>query len=206
MKELEKRIVQISYDNQLSHLGSNLTAVGIIDEIYQKRRDNEPFILSSGHAGLALYVVLEKYLGVDAEMLFDKHGVHPNRDMDNGIWVSTGSLGQGLPIAVGMALSDRQRLVHCLISDGECAEGSIWESLRIWKRENLTNLKIHLNWNNWAAYRSTENDDELLILKDWYPITIHEPEINIFPFMKDQANHYHVMNEEDYNQAMEILK
>ena len=205
-KDLKRRIIEISWKHKLSHLGSCLTAVDIIDGIYGIKSADERFVLSSGHAGLALYVVIEKYLGIDAEKIFEHHGVHPDRCNQCHIDCSTGSLGQGLPIAVGMALANRKKNVYCLISDGECSEGSIWEALRIWKRENLINLKIHLNWNNWAAYRSTENDDELLILKDWYPITIHEPEINIFPFMKDQANHYHVMNEEEYKQAMEILK
>lgn len=205
-KDLKKRVIEISYKHKLSHIGSCLTGVDIVEEIYQTKKSDEKFILSSGHAGLALYVVIEKHEGINAEKIFEHHGIHPDRCDQCHIYCSTGSLGQGLSIAVGMALANREKNVYCLISDGECAEGSIWEALRIWKREKLNNLHIHLNWNNWAAYRSTADDDELLILKDWYPITIHETEINIFPFMKDQANHYYVMNEKDYKQAMEILK
>ena len=67
LSDLEKRILNISYKNKLSHISSNLTAVGIIDEIYCVRKDSDPFILSSGHAGLALYVVLEKFYGLNAE-------------------------------------------------------------------------------------------------------------------------------------------
>jgi transketolase N-terminal domain/subunit len=65
INELEKRILEISYKNKLSHLSSNLTAVNIIDEIYCIKGNTNPFILSSGHAGLALYVVLEKYYGIN---------------------------------------------------------------------------------------------------------------------------------------------
>ena len=86
LNDLQKRILDISYKHKLSHLSSNLTAVGIIDEIYCLRKDNDPFILSSGHAGLALYVVLEKYYGLDAEKLFKKHGVHPNRDIKDKLY------------------------------------------------------------------------------------------------------------------------
>src|SRR5258708_9487054 len=131
LNKLKRRVLEISFKHKLSHLGSCLTALPIIVEIYEERKENEPFILSSGHAGLGLYVVLEHFEGHDAEMLFNLHGVHPNRDLEHGIYCSTGSLGQGLPIAVGMALADRNKNVYCLISDGECSEGSIHEAIRI---------------------------------------------------------------------------
>src|SRR4051812_33407854 len=113
-KDLKKRIIEISYKHKLSHLGSCLTAVDIIDEIFQVKKPNEKFVLSSGHAGLALYVVLEKYekkdfdgnlIPLDAEEIFEHHGTHPDRCKACHLDCSTGSLGQGLPIAVGMALA-----------------------------------------------------------------------------------------------------
>ena len=58
---LKKRILEIAYKNKLSHLGSYLSSVEIIDEIYSKKKSEDIFILSSGHAALALYVILEKY-------------------------------------------------------------------------------------------------------------------------------------------------
>lgn len=149
---LHQRIREISKKHNLSHVGSCLTACDIIDEIYQKRKEDEPFILSCGHAGLALYVVLEKYLGKDAEALYLKHGTHPNRDLGDGIYCSTGSLGLGLPIALGMAMADRSKKVWCLISDGEATEGTIWEVARNICRQEVTNLKIYLNYNGWGAY------------------------------------------------------
>jgi len=152
MNTIENRILEISKKHGLSHLGSCLTAVKIIEEIYEEKQPQDRFVLSSGHAGLALYCVLEKYLQVDAEELFEKHGVHPNRDLENGIHCSTGSLGQGLPIALGMALADRSKKVYCLISDGECAEGSIWEALRVKKEMNVYNLVVYVNYNGYSAY------------------------------------------------------
>src|SRR5258708_998336 len=103
-KELKRRILEISYEKKLSHLGSCLTAVDIIKEIYDVKKPEERFILSSGHAGLALYVVLESFGGRNAMDIFNHHGVHPDRCLDCGLDCSTGSLGQGLGIAVGMAL------------------------------------------------------------------------------------------------------
>jgi len=155
MNTLHNRIIEISKKYKLSHVGSCLTAVDIIDEIYATKRPNDKFVLSCGHAGLALYVVLEKWLPVDAEELFLTHGVHPNRD--NVIDCSTGSLGQGLPIALGMAMAKRSKNVYCLISDGEAAEGTIWEVANTVAKYNVKNLKIYCNWNWWGAYDKTSS-------------------------------------------------
>lgn len=155
MSKLHDRIWEISRKHKLSHLGSCLTAVDIIDEIYRIKKPDEKFILSCGHAGMALYVVLEKYRKYDAELLYQLNGVHPNRD-GFSIDCSTGSLGQGLPIALGMAMADRSKNVYCLISDGEATEGTIWEVANVMNKYNVTNLKVYCNWNGWGAYGETD--------------------------------------------------
>jgi transketolase len=152
MSELHDRIIEISKKHHLAHLGSTLTAVNIIDEIYKTKATNEKFILSAGHMGLALYVVIEKYEGVDAESIFLHHGVHPDRCEKCHLYCSTGSLGNGLPIALGMAMADRTKNVYCLISDGEAFEGTIWESANVMRKYSVTNLKIYLNFNGFSAY------------------------------------------------------
>ena len=152
MNKLHDRIIEISKKHRLSHLGSTLTSVDIIDEIYKEKKEDDPFILSMGHAGLALYVVLEKYYGVDAEQIHKHHGVHPEMSKDYHIDCSSGSLGLGLPIALGMALANRNKDVYCLISDGELYEGSVWETANVIRKYNVTNLKVYLNYNGWSAY------------------------------------------------------
>jgi len=127
-----------------------LTAVDIIEEIYNEKKVGEKFVLSCGHAGLALYVVMEKHQDYDAEQLYIKFGVHPERCVD--IPCSTGSLGQGLPIALGMAMADRSKNVYCLISDGEAAEGTIWEVANVMDKYGVNNLKVYMNYNGWGAY------------------------------------------------------
>ena len=127
-KYLRRRIIEISYKAKFSHLGSCLSAVDIIDAMYKVKKKNERFILSCGHAGIALYVVLQKY-GMMRDSDISRLRIHPDMNSRLGIDISTGSLGQGLPVAVGMALADRKRNVYCLVSDGECAEGSIWEGV-----------------------------------------------------------------------------
>jgi len=152
MSQLHDRIREISKKLNLAHLGSCLTAVDIIDNIYSVRKDDEPFILSCGHAGLALYVVIEKYYGINAEEIFAHHGTHPDRCDRCKLYCSTGSLGHGLPIAAGMALTDRKKNVYCLISDGECMEGNIWETANFIRKYRINNLKLYLNYNGWSAY------------------------------------------------------
>jgi transketolase len=199
---LKKRIIDLSYKHGLTHIGSCLTSVNIIDKIYKKKKDQEPFILSNGHAGLALYVVLEQYGFGDAEAIWLKHGTHPNRDMPNGIWCSTGSLGQGLPIAIGMALSNRNRNVYCLISDGECAEGSIWESLRIAKEQKLNNLKIYLNMNGWSAYGKINTSYLVKRINAFeFPVKIIITKVEQYPFLKGLDAHYYQMTKEDYEKT-----
>jgi transketolase len=199
MTVLEKRIIEISYKLRLSHLGSCLTAVGIIDEIFRVKKTDEKFILSCGHAGLALYVVLEKYKGIDAENLFYKCGVHPDRlDGFPDIDCSTGSLGQGLPIALGMAMADRTKNVYCLISDGESAEGSIYEALNIRRKYKVDNLVIYCNFNGWGAY----DEADLAVIESLHSVILRKTNFDAFPFLKGQEAHYHVLTDVEYAQAI----
>ena len=78
MNKLRKRILELAYKNKLSHIGSALSCVEILDEIYSKRKPTDPVVLSCGHAGLALYCVLEKYEGQNAQELIEFCGVHPS--------------------------------------------------------------------------------------------------------------------------------
>ena len=118
-QDLIERILDIAYANKLSHLGSYFSSVGIIEDIFSTKEEEDIFILSSGHCAVALYVVLEKYLGHNAERLFLKHGGHPHRCEEDDLHCSTGSLGMGITAAVGRAVANPERTVHCLISDGE---------------------------------------------------------------------------------------
>ena len=206
MESLKKRILDISFKNKLSHLGSYFSSVDIIDEIYSQMEPDDIFILSSGHCALALYVVLEKYKNLNAEMLFKKHGGHPHRCESDHLYCSTGSLGMGITAAIGRAIAMPNRVVHCLISDGECAEGSIWESLRFIEKHNIKNIKIYVNANGYAAYESVDLKYLTKRLKAFLPsIKIYYTDTNIFPFLCGINAHYHIMDKDDYNLATEIL-
>ena len=205
--DLKRRVLDIAYENKLSHLGSYFSSVGIIDDIFATKDDDDIFILSAGHCAIALYVVLEKYLGHDAEVLFQKHGGHPHRCEKDDLYCSTGSLGMGLPAAVGRAIANPERVVHCLISDGECAEGSIWESLKFIYENNIKNIKVYVNVNGYAAYDAVDTKYLVERLKVFLPeINILYTDVNVFPFLRGLNAHYHIMEEEDYKKALQLLQ
>jgi len=219
-----KRILDIAYKHKLSHLGSYFTALPIIDEIYKKMDKDDIFILSSGHAALALYVCLEKYRGQDAEALFLKHGGHPHWDEKAGIHCSTGSLGMGILIALGRAIANPKRKVYVLLSDGECAEGSVWEALKTIQENNITNIEIHVNINGYSAYKKVNPkylmDRLFTFLPKQMTIWLSGELINIkingynsidnipeqtFSFLKGLDAHYKILNDEDYQKALKEL-
>lgn len=201
LSKLEKQIIDISYKKKLSHLGSCLTSVRLIDMIFQAKKKDDLFILSNGHAGLALYVVLEKWGYAHAEELFDKHGVHPNRDVKNGIHASAGSLGHGLGIAVGMAIADKTRDVYVMVSDGEMAEGSCWEALRIAGELRLENLKVMVNSNGYSAYAKTDTEVLDLRMQYFYPSLMQRTNMYAWPeYLQGLEAHYHVLTDEEYKE------
>lgn len=156
--DLEKRILQLSKEFGSTHISSCLTTVNYLDFVYSTKLPRDKVVLSNGHSGLSLYVILEKYEKQDARALFKKHGTHPNRDIKDGIFVSTGSLGQGLPIALGMAMADTTRDVYCFTSDGEWAEGSMWEALTIASDNLVSNLIILVIANGFGGFREIDRD------------------------------------------------
>ena len=231
-RETRRRIIELSYRSKFSHVGSCLSAVDIIDTVYRVKRKDEHFVLSSGHAAIALYVILEKNNIIDSSVIEKLH-IHPDRNINFGIEVSTGSLGQGLPIALGMALADRKKRVFCVVSDGECAEGSIWESFRVIYENNVNNLITIVNANGWGAYTPISQSKLLKRIKGFGfdvmkidglntdkisealekasdekcpSVIFAKTFVEQLPFLKGQDAHYYVMNENDYKVAMGILE
>lgn len=233
-KILRKKIIDISHNHHVSHLGSCLSAIDLVFAIYEIKSEKDRFVLSSGHAGVALYAVLEykKMMKIDQLSEFT---IHPDRNPDLGIEVSTGSLGQGLPIALGMALSNREKKIFCLISDGEATEGSIWESLRIAQENTLSNLTIIVNANGWGAYSTIDVEVLLKRIHSFIPslyrvnghdlnkikktlikstrlnhsgpsVIFADTTVEQFPFLNGQDAHYYVMDSDDYDVANKLLK
>ncbi len=205
MKKLYRRLLDVCYENKLHHLGSYFSCLHIIDEIYKNKKDDDIFILSSGHSVVALYVVLEKYYGLDAVELHKKYGDHPKRNEVDKLHCSTGSLGMGITVAVGRALANPNRNVYCLLSDGECAEGSVWESLRFAFENKLSNLKIYVNANGWAAYDPVDLDYLEKRIKAFHPdVNFVRTTVEHFG-LKGLHAHYTNFSEEQYREALASL-
>jgi transketolase len=229
-KKLRQVLIEHIYQNNYSHLGSCLSSLDIIYFVYYTKKAKEKFVLSNGHAALALYTVLQNNKLINSTEV-RKLNIHPDRNAKKNIDVSTGSLGQGLPISVGMALANPQINTYCLISDGECAEGSIWESLRIIQENKITNLKLILSVNGLGAYckiskqllkkrllgfnfKIKEIDGHNMVqLKQSITKKYSNPTIiyahtssQQLPFLKGLDSHYLKMSPKDYRLAQTLLK
>jgi transketolase len=169
---MRRIILDQSRRADVGHIGSCLCVVEILSAVYggvlqaasAADPDRDRFILSKGHAGLALYAALvlkgwlkEEDLGTfcgDNTLL----AVHPVTALP-GVDFSSGSLGQGLSFACGCALAARlqlsRRRVFCLISDGECNEGSVWEAAMFAAHHRLANLCVIVDRNGQQALGRT---------------------------------------------------
>ena len=177
-KKLISRIAELSVIGKEGHVPSALSILDIIWVIYNKiininllkrrSRKRDFFILSKGHGCLAQYVVLEKKGIISKKDLntFCKYksnfGGHPDSNKIEGIECSTGSLGHGFPFAAGVAYGNKllniKSKVITLVGDGECNEGSIWETAMIANHHKLNNLICIIDKNK-SSDRALKIDD-----------------------------------------------
>lgn len=203
MNALERRCIEISYRRKLSHLSSVLNAVNVIDEIYTVRYANEPFVLGCSQAALGLWVVLEKHRLCNADEMVERYGTHAERDMAHGVFVSGGSLGQAETVAAGMALADRSRRVFLLTSDGACAEGSVWEALRLARDLALKNLVVTVICNGYSAYQAVDSKDLIHQLDAVFPCHISYGSQQRYPgYLQGISAHYHVLSDDEVKELL----
>ena len=169
--DLRLKIVNMIHKAKEGHIPSSFSIVDIINFLYSdiinfnKKRPlwekRDYFILSKGHGCAALYVVLEKYGILKFANLKNYSsstgilGGHPDMTVVPGVEASTGSLVHGFPTAVGLSMGlkiqKKNNKVITLLGDGECQEGTIWESANIANNQNLGNLCVIVDWNGSAA-------------------------------------------------------
>lgn len=147
INKLKKRILEVALRDEMGHIPSAFSILDIIWVLYDKiLTSDDQFILSKGHGVMALYAVLEEKGLLDWST---KLMGHPKRS--GHILASTGSLGHGLPMAVGLAkakkIKGEKGRVFCLIGDGECNEGTIWESASLAPHHKLDNLVVIVDQN-----------------------------------------------------------
>jgi len=174
-KYLRRRIIETLDATRRGHVGAALSLVEIIRVLYDdvlrydarnpKWSERDRCILSKGHGCLALYVVLQDKGFFPEEELWkfcEASGIlggHPEVKVP-GVEASTGSLGHGLPIGVGFAVSAKHEQadhrVFVIIGDGECNEGSIWEAALCAGKHKLSNLTVVIDYNKYQSYGPTE--------------------------------------------------
>jgi transketolase len=159
-----RRILEISQQVSALHIGSAYSCTEIVDAIYYGliRPKQDTFLMSKGHGCMIQYVILEA-LGVLSRADLDTYctaegrlGVHPDRG-NPGIVASTGSLGHGLALAVGMAVAERKRggVIYTVLSDGEVQEGSTWEAVMMASSLGLSNLVAAVDNNDFQSLGRT---------------------------------------------------
>ena len=145
-KQVRRDAIKLSKANGGYHWGGSFSCTEILISLYDEvLTDDYVFILSKGHGCWCYYVLLrEKGFNPTLEG-------HPSYDPVNGIHATTGSLGHGFPFGIGIALAKKLKgekgKVYVLMGDGECQEGTTWESLLLAVKLKLTNLVVIVDWN-----------------------------------------------------------
>ncbi len=165
--QTRRMVLQTLHKSQAGHPGGSLSAVEIFVALYYRVlridpakphwEDRDRFILSKGHAAPVYYVTLARrgYLAESELATYDTINSrlqgHPDMRKTPGVDMSSGSLGQGLSVAVGLALgakmAQRDYKVYCLLGDGECQEGQVWEAAMAANKFALDNLTTIVDWN-----------------------------------------------------------
>ena len=176
-KKIRIDVIKMVNRSGASHIGPILSIIDIIAVLYGKVMSYDPknpllktrdrFILSKGHGGAAVYAVLAETGFFDKSKLLDycqdgsKYSGHISHKDIPGVEFSTGSLGHGLSVASGIALSAKldnmNHRIFAILGDGELDEGSNWEALMFSAHKKLNNLCIVIDRNNLQSIDTTEN-------------------------------------------------
>ena len=168
LSKIRKSIIQVAAKSGEGHIPSSFSILDLLWVLYDRvmkiyphdprNQERDRFVLSKGHASLGLYAVLaDKGFFPVAELdgfcsIDSRLGGHPDCNKVPGVEVSCGSLGHGFPMAVGMAwglkIANNPARVFALVGDGECNEGTIWESALLAVHQKLTHLTCIVDFNH----------------------------------------------------------
>ncbi len=153
-----RKVIDFHKRNRISHLGSDLSSVEIMTSLYYHiMRESDRFILSKGHASGIFYIILNDLGKIPDEQL-NCLEEHPTIHREYGIYATTGSLGQGLSLGLGMALANPKSSIYVLMGDGECEEGQIWEAARYAGElgRRVSNLTGIVDCNGLQGFKKTD--------------------------------------------------
>ena len=171
-QKIKQRIMEIGHKTGAGHVPSAMSVTDLLCSIYdQVDPKKDIVILSKGHGVLAQYVILNE-LGLFPDEVLATYvqpgglSEHSTLMPEYGIYASTGSLGHGLPIALGYAIADKKRRVICIMGDGELDEGSNYEAFKLMFDLKLTNVTPVVEINDWQGFKKTSDWTFALVNKD----------------------------------------
>lgn len=180
-RTIRRQILKASFKVKACHIGSALSCVEILVALYFKiLKKSDIFLFSKASGASALYAVLAEKGEISRQKVAFYLKKYPlaGREVPGVIW-SAGSLGHGLPVALGLALAEKKRKVYCLVSDGELQEGTTWESALFANHHQLNNLTVIVDRNYFQACGQTEKILRLESLKNkWKTFGWQVKEIN----------------------------
>ncbi len=168
--KLRLKILEMYFNANAGHIGCSLSCIDLmIGSLITHRKESEVFLLSKGHAAASLYACLHELGEISDDVLktFYQNGTtlpaHPAPNKIKGIPFATGSLGHGLPIAIGIAQANKilenDEYTYVLMSDGETNEGTTWEGSHYAVAKGLDNLIVMIDKNGLQGFGNT---DEIL--------------------------------------------
>ena len=182
---IRRNVVKMVHEAKCGHPGGSLGCADIVTYLYFKEmninKDNiktvnrDRFVLSKGHCAPTLYATLSEKGLLDEDLLSlrkigSKLQGHPNMNLVDGVDMSTGSLGQGISAAVGMAIAEKLKgtnnRIYCLCGDGECEEGEVWEASMCASHYKLDNLCVIVDHNGLQIDGNIEDVAGLVNLKE----------------------------------------
>ena len=161
--EARKKILAMVHSAGTSHIASNFSVIDIATVLYANLKEGDEVVWSAGWKAASIYYFLAKQ-GKIPEADLDRFAKEENGKIEYlglaetnvpGVWVNGGAVGHGTAVAVGMAygkkLKEEQGTIHCILSDGELNEGTVWESAMLAKKLKLDNLIFWIDANGWQA-------------------------------------------------------
>lgn len=160
--EARKTVLSMIHRAQTSHIASNFSVIDIATALYENLQEEDEVVWSKGWAAASVYYFLAKQGKIPKDDLL-KFPNEPYLGLAEttvpGVLVNGGSVGHGLPVAVGMALGKKRAgekgTVYCILSDGELNEGSVWEAAMTAAHHKLDNLVAIIDANKWQAMGKT---------------------------------------------------
>lgn len=168
-KEARKKILTMIHLAGTSHIASNFSCIDFATVLYENLKEGDEVVWSAGWKAASIYYFLAKQGKIPKEDL-DRFAKEENGKIEYlglaetnvpGVWVNGGSVGHGLPVAVGMALAKKRAgepgTIYCIMSDGELNEGTTWEAALLAAQHHLDNLVVLVDQNGWQAMGRTED-------------------------------------------------